>query len=173
MSPHFHIDGRGDIPARSGRVRSRADRQEAMASIATVGVPREIKTAEGRVSLTPDGVREFERLGIDVFVETGAGEGASISDADYVAAGADIVETNTFSSTSIAQADYKLESIVRELNTAAVACARRVSHSTAHCTVAASSCPSAPTVSRSPASTIGNAPNTKLSSGKAIFVRSC
>jgi len=62
-----------------------------MASIATVGVPREIKTAEGRVSLTPDGVREFERLGIDVFVETGAGEGASISDADYVAAGADIV----------------------------------------------------------------------------------
>jgi len=64
-----------------------------MASIATVGVPREIKTAEGRVSLTPDGVREFERLGIDVFVETGAGEGASISDADYVAAGADIVPT--------------------------------------------------------------------------------
>ena len=62
-----------------------------MADIRTVGVPREIKTAEGRVALTPDGVREFERLGIDVFVEKGAGEGASISDADYVAAGADIV----------------------------------------------------------------------------------
>ena len=45
--------------------------------------------------------------------------------ADYFAAGADIVETNTFSSTSIAQADYKLESIVPELNLAAVACARR------------------------------------------------
>lgn len=43
----------------------------------------------------------------------------------YFAAGADIVETNTFSSTTIAQADYKLESIVTELNTAAVACARR------------------------------------------------
>jgi alanine dehydrogenase len=43
--------------------------------------------------MTPDGVREFERLGIDVFVETGAGDGASISDQDYVAAGATIVPT--------------------------------------------------------------------------------
>ena len=62
-----------------------------MERIRTVGVPREIKTAEGRVAMTPDGVREFERLGIDVFVETGAGEAASISDDDYRAAGADIV----------------------------------------------------------------------------------
>jgi alanine dehydrogenase len=61
--------------------------------VKTVGVPKEIKTMEGRVSLTPDGVREFERLGIDVFVETGAGEGASISDAEFVAAGATIVKT--------------------------------------------------------------------------------
>ncbi|MEY4940107.1 MAG: hypothetical protein RIQ93_1842, partial [Verrucomicrobiota bacterium] len=44
--------------------------------------------------------------------------------ADYFAAGADIVETNTFSSTSIAQADYHLESAVRDINLAAVACAR-------------------------------------------------
>lgn len=43
----------------------------------------------------------------------------------YFAAGADIVETNTFSSTTIGQADYALESIVTDLNTAAVACARR------------------------------------------------
>jgi alanine dehydrogenase len=64
-----------------------------MAHIQTVGVPKEIKTAEGRVSLTPDGVREFERMGTRVFVETGAGEGASISDSDYVAAGATIVPT--------------------------------------------------------------------------------
>jgi alanine dehydrogenase len=41
--------------------------------------------------MTPDGVRECERLGINVYVETGAGEGASIPDSDYVAAGADIV----------------------------------------------------------------------------------
>ncbi len=62
-------------------------------SIKTLGMPKEIKTLEGRVSLTPDGVREFERLGIAVFVEKGAGEGASISDAEYVTAGATIVPT--------------------------------------------------------------------------------
>ena len=61
--------------------------------ITTVGVPKEVKTAEHRVAMTPDGVRELERRGVEVFVETGAGEGASISDADYVAAGADIVPT--------------------------------------------------------------------------------
>ena len=44
---------------------------------------------------------------------------------DYFAAGSDLVETNTFSSTSIAQADYRLEPLVREINLAAVACARR------------------------------------------------
>jgi alanine dehydrogenase len=38
-------------------------------------------------------VREFERLGINVFVETGAGVGASFSDVDYRAAGAEIVPT--------------------------------------------------------------------------------
>jgi alanine dehydrogenase len=63
------------------------------AAISTVGVPREIKTAEHRVAMTPDGVRELERHGIDVFVEAGAGEGASISDDDYRAAGAEIVPT--------------------------------------------------------------------------------
>ena len=62
-------------------------------AIRTVGVPREVKTAEHRVAMTPDGVRELERHGIEVRVEAGAGEGASISDADYVAAGADIVPT--------------------------------------------------------------------------------
>ena len=63
------------------------------AAIRTVGVPCEIKTAEHRVAMTPDGVRELERHGIDVLVETGAGDGASISNADYVAAGAAIVPT--------------------------------------------------------------------------------
>jgi len=63
------------------------------ATIRSVGVPKEIKTAEHRVAMTPDGVREFERHGIDVFIETHAGEGASFSDADYAAAGATIVPT--------------------------------------------------------------------------------
>ncbi len=44
---------------------------------------------------------------------------------NYFAAGADMVETNTFSTTTIGQADYHLEEIVTELNLAAVACAKR------------------------------------------------
>lgn len=64
-----------------------------MAAIQTVGVPKEIKTLEHRVAITPDGVRELERHGVEVYVETGAGEGASISDDDYRAAGADVVPT--------------------------------------------------------------------------------
>ncbi len=45
--------------------------------------------------------------------------------ARYFAAGADMVETNTFSATSIAMADYDLGGIVTELNLAAVKCARK------------------------------------------------
>ena len=59
----------------------------------TLGVPRETKTAEHRVALTPDGVRELERHGVQVFVQAGAGEGSSITDSEYTAAGAMIVPT--------------------------------------------------------------------------------
>ncbi|MDR1011868.1 MAG: homocysteine S-methyltransferase family protein [Opitutaceae bacterium] len=45
--------------------------------------------------------------------------------AGYFAAGADIVETNTFNATSISQADYHTETLVAEINTAAAAIARR------------------------------------------------
>ncbi len=48
---------------------------------------------------------------------------------DYFAAGSDIVETNTFSATRIAQADYRLEAAVRDLNLAAAGCARRAAQS--------------------------------------------
>jgi alanine dehydrogenase len=65
----------------------------AMTGVTSIGVPREVKTAEHRVAMTPDGVRECERHGVQVYVETGAGEGASISDDDFRAAGADIVPT--------------------------------------------------------------------------------
>ena len=61
--------------------------------IKTLGVPKEVKASEGRVAITPDGVREFERLGIEVFIEKGAGEAASLADGDYIAAGATIVPT--------------------------------------------------------------------------------
>ena len=42
----------------------------------------------------------------------------------YLEAGADIIETNTFSSTTIAQADYDMQSIAYEMNVASAKCAR-------------------------------------------------
>ena len=59
----------------------------------TVGVPKEIKTAEHRVAMTPDGVRELENAGVAVFIEAGAGADSAIVDADYRAAGATIVSS--------------------------------------------------------------------------------
>ncbi len=44
---------------------------------------------------------------------------------EYLEAGADIIETNTFSSTSIAQADYNMQSLAYEINFAAANCARK------------------------------------------------
>ena len=58
-----------------------------------VGVPKEIKTREYRVGMTPAGVRSLTSRGHKVLVEKSAGEGANIKDADYVAAGGQIVAT--------------------------------------------------------------------------------
>jgi alanine dehydrogenase len=56
-----------------------------------VGVPREIKTEEHRVAITPIGVRELTDRGHQVLVERGAGEGSTIHDEEYEAQGAKIV----------------------------------------------------------------------------------
>ena len=58
-----------------------------------IGVPKEIKTDEYRVALTPAGARELTGAGHRVLIERGAGVGSSIVDADYVANGATIVES--------------------------------------------------------------------------------
>ena len=55
-----------------------------------VGVPKEIKNSEFRVGLAPGSVREYVANGHSVLVETGAGAGIKASDADYIAAGAEI-----------------------------------------------------------------------------------
>src|SRR5688572_16454479 len=55
-----------------------------------VGVPKEIKSHEHRVGLTPGGVGEFTARGHKVLVETGAGAGIGVSDAEYRAMGAAI-----------------------------------------------------------------------------------
>ncbi|MFD2685857.1 alanine dehydrogenase [Streptomyces phyllanthi] len=58
-----------------------------------VGIPREVKNNEFRVAITPAGVHELVRHGHQVLIERGAGVGSSIPDAEYVAAGARILET--------------------------------------------------------------------------------
>lgn len=58
-----------------------------------VGVPREVKPAEHRVAITPDGVRELALHDVAVLVESGAGEASAITDDEYRAVGARIVPT--------------------------------------------------------------------------------
>jgi alanine dehydrogenase len=58
-----------------------------------IGVPKEIKNNEYRVAITPSGVREFVKNGHTVFIETNAGAGSAISDADYQKVGAQILPT--------------------------------------------------------------------------------
>jgi len=58
-----------------------------------VAIPREVKNNEYRVAITPSGVHELARNGHEVYIETGAGVGSSITNEDYVAAGAQILGT--------------------------------------------------------------------------------
>ncbi len=58
-----------------------------------IGVPKEIKNNEFRVSATPAGVHSLVAAGHTVYVETGAGLGSAITDQDYVKAGATILNT--------------------------------------------------------------------------------
>lgn len=59
----------------------------------TVGIPSEVKDSEFRVATTPAGVHELTRHGHQVAVQRGAGVGSSITDQEYVEAGATVVET--------------------------------------------------------------------------------
>ena len=56
-----------------------------------IGVPTEVKTDENRVAITPAGVHELTAAGHTVLVQSGAGEGSRLSDAEYADAGATIV----------------------------------------------------------------------------------
>jgi alanine dehydrogenase len=58
-----------------------------------IGVPKEIKNNENRVAITPAGVHAMVISGHEVYIEKNAGVGSSITDADYVAVGAKILDT--------------------------------------------------------------------------------
>jgi alanine dehydrogenase len=72
---------------RVGRERGEGD------TTVKVGVPKEIKTLEFRVGMTPAGVRELVHDGHEVIVETNAGMGIGMTDADYEKAGASVAAT--------------------------------------------------------------------------------
>lgn len=58
-----------------------------------IGIPKEIKDSEGRVSLTPAGCKILVKTGHKVIVETGAGVGSGFTDSEYKEAGAIIKES--------------------------------------------------------------------------------
>ncbi|MDQ2898180.1 MAG: alanine dehydrogenase [Acidobacteriota bacterium] len=58
-----------------------------------IGVPKEVKDHEARVSLVPSGVIALREAGHEVLVETHAGEGSAIPDGEYVQVGAELVQT--------------------------------------------------------------------------------
>jgi alanine dehydrogenase len=58
-----------------------------------IGVPKEIKSNENRVALTPAGALELSRRGHTVYIETTAGDSSGFEDEEYVGAGAQILGT--------------------------------------------------------------------------------
>jgi alanine dehydrogenase len=58
-----------------------------------IGVPKEIKDHEYRVSVTPNGVRALRQAGHDIWVEPSAGFGSGYSDEDYRGAGATMADS--------------------------------------------------------------------------------
>lgn len=60
-----------------------------------IGITKEIKTDENRVAITPAGVEILKHNGHDVLIETAAGRASGFPDADYIQAGAQIVDSAT------------------------------------------------------------------------------
>ncbi|MDQ8735710.1 alanine dehydrogenase [Paenibacillus sp. LHD-38] len=56
-----------------------------------IGIPKELKSQENRIAITPGGVYELSRHGHVVFIESGAGGGSGIADEQFIAAGAVVV----------------------------------------------------------------------------------
>ena len=78
-----------------------------------VGVPKEIKRFESRVSMTPDGVRSFKAAGHDVYVEKGAGVGAQLTDEQYAKAGAFMLDSHA-EVFAVAEMVYKVKEPLKE-----------------------------------------------------------
>ena len=71
-----------------------------------IAIPRERRPGERRVAASPETIKKFKALGLDVVVESGAGLGSSITDAAYEAAGAAIAADEA---SALADADIVLK----------------------------------------------------------------
>ena len=58
-----------------------------------IGTPKEIAKGENRVAMTPQSAKDLQKLGFDCMIQSGAGNAARFSDADYKAAGVTVVKT--------------------------------------------------------------------------------
>ena len=70
-----------------------------------VGVPREVRSGERRVAISPETVKKLKKLGFDVAIERGAGTAAMLPDSEYESAGAELVDD--------AQAAWSSDVVVR------------------------------------------------------------
>lgn len=57
-----------------------------------IAIPKEIRAGENRVATTPEAAKQLQKLGFDIFVESGAGAAAKFRDEDYQDAGVEIVK---------------------------------------------------------------------------------
>ncbi len=71
-----------------------------------IAIPKERRAGETRVAATPETVKKFKGLGLEIVVEKGAGEGANFADSEYEAAGASIAPD---ASTALRNADIVLK----------------------------------------------------------------
>jgi len=58
-----------------------------------IGTPKEVHEGEARVAMTPESAQALQKLGHECAIEAGAGEKAGFSDADYKAAGVEVIKT--------------------------------------------------------------------------------
>ncbi len=75
--------------------RAAAVQQVSSDSLRTIGIPRERVPRERRVAATPETVKRFRRLGLQVLVEREAGLAAGFTDDEYAESGAELVEAGT------------------------------------------------------------------------------
>ena len=66
-----------------------------------ISVPKEIKSGEKRVALVPDIISKLTKLGHEVFIESGAGVAAEYSDAQFLAAGAQIKQGDVLANSDV------------------------------------------------------------------------